>query len=61
MVTYMPVPSATITFASKWVDEALGFAMGWNYFLNMFVLRYWSDNYTDKDLGPCLSLSKSWP
>ncbi|KAL4783741.1 amino acid permease/ SLC12A domain-containing protein [Aspergillus varians] len=38
MVTYMPVPSATITFASKWVDEALGFAMGWNYFLNMALL-----------------------
>ncbi|KIA75911.1 general amino acid permease [Aspergillus ustus] len=38
MVTYMPVPSAAITFASKWVDEALGFAMGWNYFLNMALL-----------------------
>ncbi|KAL4877392.1 amino acid permease-domain-containing protein [Aspergillus karnatakaensis] len=37
MVTFMPVPSAVITFASKWVDEALGFAMGWNYFLNMSV------------------------
>ncbi|KAL4988653.1 cytochrome P450 [Aspergillus falconensis] len=37
MVTYMPVPSATITFASKWVDEALGFAMGWNYFLNIIL------------------------
>ncbi|KAL3487216.1 amino acid permease-domain-containing protein [Aspergillus germanicus] len=33
----MPVPSATITFASKWVDEALGFAMGWNYFLNIIL------------------------
>ncbi|KAL2826281.1 amino acid permease/ SLC12A domain-containing protein [Aspergillus cavernicola] len=38
MVTYMPVPSATVTFASKWVDEALGFAMGWNYFMNMALL-----------------------
>lgn len=38
MVCYMPVPSATITFASKWVDDAFGFAMGWNYFLNMYVL-----------------------
>ncbi|KAL4939693.1 hypothetical protein BDV06DRAFT_224751 [Aspergillus oleicola] len=38
MVTYMPVHSATITFASKWVDEALGFAMGWNFFLNMALL-----------------------
>ncbi|KAL4974025.1 cytochrome P450 [Aspergillus desertorum] len=37
MITYMPVPSATITFASKWVDEALGFAMGWNYFLNIIL------------------------
>ncbi|OBT69482.1 hypothetical protein VE03_01073 [Pseudogymnoascus sp. 23342-1-I1] len=38
MVCYMPVPSATITFASKWVDDAFGFAMGWNYFLNMALL-----------------------
>lgn len=38
MVTYMPVHSATITFATKWVDEALGFAMGWNFFLNMYVV-----------------------
>ncbi|KAE8350313.1 amino acid permease/ SLC12A domain-containing protein [Aspergillus coremiiformis] len=55
MVTYLPVPSATITFASKWVDGALGFAMGWNYFLNMALLvpfeivalslmiQYWTD------------------
>ncbi|KAK2812444.1 hypothetical protein FQN50_001445 [Emmonsiellopsis sp. PD_5] len=38
MVVYMPVHSATITFGSKWVDEAFGFAMGWNYFLNMALL-----------------------
>lgn len=40
MVCYMPVPSATITFASKWVDDAFGFAMGWNYFFNMYVLPF---------------------
>ncbi|KAL4954660.1 amino acid permease-domain-containing protein [Aspergillus filifer] len=33
----MPVHSATITFATKWVDEALGFAMGWNFFLNIVL------------------------
>jgi len=35
MVCYMPVPSPFIRFGSEWVDEAFGFAMGWNFFLNM--------------------------
>ena len=32
MVTFMPVPGALIQHAGKWVDEAFGFMVGWNYF-----------------------------
>ncbi|KAL3712189.1 hypothetical protein TMatcc_000886 [Talaromyces marneffei ATCC 18224] len=38
MVTYMPVPSPFIRFGTEWVDDALGFAMAWNFFLNMAFL-----------------------
>lgn len=38
MVTYAPVPSPFIRFGSEWVDSALGFAMAWNFFLNMAFL-----------------------
>ncbi|OKL56905.1 hypothetical protein UA08_07858 [Talaromyces atroroseus] len=38
MVTYLPVPSPFIRFSSLWVDDALGFAMAWNFFLNMAFL-----------------------
>ncbi|KAI5197575.1 amino acid permease [Aureobasidium subglaciale] len=38
MVSYLPVPSPFIKFGSAWVDDALGFAMAWNFFLNMAIL-----------------------
>ncbi|KAK8041411.1 hypothetical protein PG994_014418 [Apiospora phragmitis] len=38
MVSYMPIPSPFIRFAGEWVDGALGFAMAWNFFLNMAFL-----------------------
>ncbi|KAG9633643.1 amino acid permease, partial [Aureobasidium melanogenum] len=38
MVCYLPVPSPFIRFGGAWVDDALGFAMSWNYFLNMAIL-----------------------
>ncbi|KXJ87270.1 amino acid permease [Microdochium bolleyi] len=38
MVTYLPVPSPFVRFASEWVDQAVGFAMAWNFFLNMAFL-----------------------
>ena len=34
----MPIPSPFIRLAGAWVDEALSFAMGWNFFLNMALL-----------------------
>ncbi|KAJ5307473.1 hypothetical protein N7476_008129 [Penicillium atrosanguineum] len=38
MVTYLPVPSPFVRFGGEWVDGALGFAMAWNFFLNMAFL-----------------------
>ncbi|CAD0114708.1 unnamed protein product [Aureobasidium uvarum] len=38
MVSYLPVPSPFIKFGGEWVDGALGFAMAWNFFLNMAIL-----------------------
>ncbi|GAB7325627.1 hypothetical protein MBLNU13_g09611t2 [Cladosporium sp. NU13] len=55
MVSYLPVPSPFIRFGGEWVDGALGFAMAWNFFLNMAILvpfeivamnimfSYWTD------------------
>lgn len=33
MVTYSPISSPFIRFAGRYVDEALGFAAGWNFFV----------------------------
>ncbi|KAK7959036.1 uncharacterized protein PG986_003890 [Apiospora aurea] len=33
MVTYLPISSPFIRFAGRWVDEAFGFAAGWNFFV----------------------------
>lgn len=30
MTTWLPVPGVTPNFASRYVDPALGFAVGWN-------------------------------
>ncbi|KAK6814018.1 hypothetical protein RU639_010491 [Aspergillus parasiticus] len=55
MVCYMPIPSPFTRLAGHWVDDALSFAMGWNYFLAMalnipyeivainVLLTYWTD------------------
>ena len=56
MAVYMPVTGAFIRMAGKWVDEALGFMVGWNFFLYEaflipfeisalnLVLTYWRDD-----------------
>ncbi|KAM0417469.1 hypothetical protein ACHAPT_012533 [Fusarium lateritium] len=56
MVIYMPVSGGFIRMAGKWVDDALGFMVGWNFFLYLMViipfeitalslvLSYWSDS-----------------
>ena len=56
MSSYMPVTGGFIRMSDKWVDEALGFMIGWNFFiyeailvpfeitaLNL-VLSYWRDD-----------------
>ncbi|KAI1869954.1 uncharacterized protein JN550_005544 [Neoarthrinium moseri] len=55
MVTYLPISSPFIRFAGRWVDEAIGFATGWNFFIfeaamvpfevtacNL-IIHFWSD------------------
>ncbi|KAH8692061.1 putative arginine permease [Talaromyces proteolyticus] len=39
MTTWLPIPGAIPTFCSRYVDEALGFAVGWNnwYFASIVV------------------------
>ncbi|KAF2167193.1 hypothetical protein M409DRAFT_66226 [Zasmidium cellare ATCC 36951] len=55
MVTYLPISSPFIRFAGRYVDEAFGFAAGWNFFVFEAILvpfeitacnviiHYWSD------------------
>lgn len=55
MVTYLPISSPFIRFAGRFVDEAFGFAAGWNFFVfeaalvpfevvacNL-IINFWSD------------------
>ncbi len=55
MVTYLPISSPFIRFAGRYVDEAFGFAAGYNFFVfeamlvpfeivacNV-IIHYWSD------------------
>ena len=37
MGTYLPVPGAVPVFASRYVDEALGFTLGWNYWYQLAI------------------------
>lgn len=42
MVCYLPIPSPFIRLAGHWVDDALSFAMGWNFFFTMGWLNHLS-------------------
>ncbi|RFU26326.1 hypothetical protein B7463_g10019, partial [Scytalidium lignicola] len=56
MAIFMPVSGSFIRMGSKWVDEAFGFMLGWNFFLYeaflipweisalTLILTYWWDN-----------------
>jgi amino acid transporter len=58
MSTYMPVAGGFVRLAGHWVDDALGFVAGWNFFLYeallipfevtalTFVIAFWNDNVT---------------
>lgn len=53
MATYMPTSGSFGTYASRFVDEAFGFALGWNYWFNWaitlaaelvagaLIMKYW--------------------
>lgn len=55
MVTYLPISSPFIRFAGRFVDDSLGVAAGWNFFIfetamvpmeivacNV-IIHFWSD------------------
>lgn len=56
MTIYQPVAGGFIRLAGKWFDDALGFMVGWNFFLYealmipfeitaiSLVLKYWRDD-----------------
>ncbi|KAH7026719.1 amino acid permease/ SLC12A domain-containing protein [Microdochium trichocladiopsis] len=37
MATYLPLPGAVPVYATRYVDEALGFALGWNYWYQLAI------------------------
>lgn len=41
MAIFMPVSGSFVRMGSKWVDEAFGFMLGWNFFLYEAVLIPW--------------------
>ncbi|KAG6277476.1 hypothetical protein E4U47_007169 [Claviceps purpurea] len=55
MVTYLPISSPFVRFAGRYVDEAFGFAAGWNFFIFEaalvpfevvacnFILHFWTE------------------
>lgn len=57
MAAFMPVAGAFCTYAGRFVDDALGFALTWNYWANdaistaadiialQLVLEFWTDNF----------------
>ncbi|KAL4890284.1 amino acid permease/ SLC12A domain-containing protein [Aspergillus ambiguus] len=59
MSTYMPVSGGFIRLAGHWVDDALGFVAGWNFFFYeaflipfeitalSLVLSFWNDKVTE--------------
>ncbi|OLN87188.1 General amino acid permease AGP2-like protein 1 [Colletotrichum chlorophyti] len=70
MSTYMPVSGGFIRLAGVWVDDALGFMVGWNYFLYEallipfeitalnLVLSFWNEKITEPGptAGICIAI-----
>lgn len=69
MTVFMPVPAAFIRHAGRWVDESLGFMVGWNFFIYeailipfeisavTLVLSYWRDDIpSEAVVGVCIFL-----
>ncbi|WP_290033009.1 amino acid permease [Ligilactobacillus cholophilus] len=53
MATYMPVTGSFATYAKRFVDPALGFAMGWNYWFNWAIT-------VAVDVSTCALVLKFW-
>ncbi|KAF9234077.1 general amino acid permease 1 [Melanogaster broomeanus] len=57
MTSFAPIPGTFPRYASRWVDPALGFAVGWNYFYTnaitvpveisgaQLLIGYWPDSH----------------
>lgn len=57
MAAFIPVAGSFCTFAGRFVDDAFGFALTWNYWFNdavstasdlvalQLLLQYWTDNF----------------
>ena len=55
MVTYMPISSPFIRLSGRWIEESIGFAAGWNFFIfeaflvpfeitaMNVILKFWTD------------------
>ncbi|KAF5011959.1 hypothetical protein FDECE_1965 [Fusarium decemcellulare] len=69
MTTYMPISGGFIRLAGHWVDNALGFAGGWNFYIYLglivpfeitalsLVLSFWSPNIPAGAIcGACIVL-----
>lgn len=58
MIAYLPIPGGHIKLAGRFVNPALSFTMGWNYWYNWTIIGIF-------DLRPCRfspsdSRSSSW-
>jgi AAT family amino acid transporter len=63
MAAYVPVAGSFCTFAGRYVDDAFGFALTWNYWFNdvvstaadlvalQLILQYWTDTFPWYALG----------
>ena len=53
MATYLPVSGSFATYSRRFVDPALGFAMGWNYWFNWAIT-------VAVDVSTCALVLKFW-
>ena len=68
MTVYMPVSGGFIRMAGYWVDDALGFCAGWNFFFYQaavipfettalaMILSYWGDKALIPSICVCIAL-----
>ncbi len=51
MATFMPVSGSFETYATRFVDPALGFALGWNYWYSILFLHVCTEKLNSGSLG----------